>query len=223
MQRFARWHIWLGWLVGFPILMWCITGLVMAARPLEEVRGEHLQQEEPRRSVDPATLVFPDVGEPVTSARLVTQELGPVWVIETADGAVNRYSAENGGLFPPLSEADAREVADKAYAGDGAFAGIAFFPAEDEPLELRRGRSSFRVEYADGTRVYVDDVTGEVLAFRTGWWRTYDFMYGLHIMNLQTRSGAHSLFMVVFSSLAVLGALLGCVLMFRRRKARVKA
>ncbi len=39
MQRFARWHIWLGWLVGFPILMWTVTGLVMVAKPVEEVRG----------------------------------------------------------------------------------------------------------------------------------------------------------------------------------------
>jgi uncharacterized iron-regulated membrane protein len=42
MLRFARWHIWLGWLVGVPILMWTVTGLVMVARPIEEVRGEDL-------------------------------------------------------------------------------------------------------------------------------------------------------------------------------------
>ena len=75
----------------------------------------------------------------------------------------------------------------------------------------------------DGTRVYVDDITGEVLALRTRWWRIFDFMYGLHIMNLQTREGSHSVIMIVFSSLAVFGSLLGCILMFRRRKARVRA
>ena len=51
MQRFARWHVWLGWLVGFPILMWTVTGLFMVARPIEEVRGDHLRAPPP--AVDP--------------------------------------------------------------------------------------------------------------------------------------------------------------------------
>ena len=40
MQRISRWHIWLGWLVGLPVLMWTVTGLVMVAKPIEEVRGK---------------------------------------------------------------------------------------------------------------------------------------------------------------------------------------
>ena len=32
MLRFARWHIWLGWVVALPVLMWLVTGLVMVAR-----------------------------------------------------------------------------------------------------------------------------------------------------------------------------------------------
>ena len=31
MQSLAKWHVWLGWLVGVPILMWTVTGLVMVA------------------------------------------------------------------------------------------------------------------------------------------------------------------------------------------------
>ena len=41
-SRLRRWHVWLGWVVGLPILLWVVTGLVMVARPIEEVRGEHL-------------------------------------------------------------------------------------------------------------------------------------------------------------------------------------
>ena len=39
MRRYARWHIWLGWVVGLPVLMWTVTGLFMVARPIDEVRG----------------------------------------------------------------------------------------------------------------------------------------------------------------------------------------
>ncbi len=44
MTKFARWHIWLGWLIGVPLVMWTLTGLVMVARPIEEVRGDHLRE-----------------------------------------------------------------------------------------------------------------------------------------------------------------------------------
>ena len=43
MQRFARWHIWLGWLVAVPLLLWTLSGLVMVARPIDEVRGNTLR------------------------------------------------------------------------------------------------------------------------------------------------------------------------------------
>ena len=43
MQNYARWHIWLGWLVAVPLLLWTLSGLVMVVRPIEEVRGRTLQ------------------------------------------------------------------------------------------------------------------------------------------------------------------------------------
>ena len=45
MRRFASLHIWLGWLVGLPLLMWTVTGLVMVIKPIEEVRGNHLRKD----------------------------------------------------------------------------------------------------------------------------------------------------------------------------------
>ena len=46
-QRLRRWHIWLGWIVGLPFLVWTVSGLVMVARPIETVRGEDLIAEVP--------------------------------------------------------------------------------------------------------------------------------------------------------------------------------
>ena len=37
-----RYHVWLGWLVGLPFLFWTVSGLVMVAKPIEEVRGTAL-------------------------------------------------------------------------------------------------------------------------------------------------------------------------------------
>lgn len=220
MQRFARWHIWLGWAVGLPILMWAVTGLVMVARPIEEVRGDQLRAAP--AAVDPATLSFPrTIGEPIREAHLVAQPNGPVWLITAADGARWRYSARTGTAAPPLVEPEARKIAAAAYAGKAALAGTTYFPAGEAPVAARSSGAVWQVRFADGTHVYLDDATGEVLALRTGQWRLYDFMYGLHVMDPQTHEDAHNPFVILFATLAMLGATLGCVLLFRRRKARV--
>lgn len=222
MQRFARWHIWLGWLVGFPILMWTVTGLVMVARPIEDVRGEGLLAEP--AAIDTAGLRFPDVGEPVREARLVQVPGGsPTWIITAADGQRWRYSARFGTASPPVVKDEAQRIARAAYRGRSKLASVSYFPAEDAPLELRRPVASWQAHFADGTNLYIDDATGEVLAVRTGGWRLYDVMWGLHIMDLQTREDTSHPILIVFAALSVTGATLGCILLFRRRKARVKA
>jgi hypothetical protein len=220
MQRFARWHIWLGWLVGVPILMWTVTGLFMVARPIEEVRGDRLRAA--HSSIDPASLRFPaTIGEPIHEARLVAQPGGPAWIVTAADGQRLRYSATTGAAAPPVIEAEARRIAEAAYAGDARLEGATYYPAGEAPTEARTAGAAWQARFADGTHVYVDDATGEVLALRTGQWRLYDVMWGLHIMDLETRDDTHHPILVLFAALAVLGALLGCTLLFRRRRARI--
>jgi len=69
MQRISRWHIWLGWLVGLPVLMWTVTGLVMVAKPIEEVRGNHLRKQVPERALPADTEIA--VSLPAESTRPV--------------------------------------------------------------------------------------------------------------------------------------------------------
>ena len=69
MRKFARWHVWVGWAVALPLLMWSITGLIMVARPLTEVRGDALRARSP--SSDAAALVFPKLAGRIEGAELV--------------------------------------------------------------------------------------------------------------------------------------------------------
>ncbi len=218
MRLLAKAHIWLGWLVGVPILMWTITGLVMVARPIEEVRGEHLRAAE--MPIAPAGLVLPRLTAPVASVELVAQPGGPAWIVTEAAGGRYRYSARDGGVLPPLTQAEALRTAEAAYAGDAKFSGIAYLPADAAPLDLRSPVASWRAQFADGTHLYVEDATGQVLAVRTPFWRVFDFMWGLHIMDLESREDTHHPVLVIFAALSTLGALIGCILLFRRRRSR---
>lgn len=222
MQRLARWHIWLGWVIGLPILMWIVTGLVMVARPIEEVRGDHLRAE--HRAIDPAQLRFPeDIGEPIHEARLISQPDGPAWVITAANGQRWRYSATHGTAISPVVKEEAALIAEAAYAGKAGLDGVTYFPAGEAPSDARAAAAVWQARFTDGTRLYIDDATGEVLSLRTGQWRFYDLMWGLHIMDPQTREDTHNPFVIVFGALALTGTAFGSILLFRRRKARVKA
>jgi hypothetical protein len=219
-QTLRRIHIWLGWIIGLPILLWVVSGLVMVIRPIEEVRGEGLIGEAPPIRLT-APLVPPQIGpRPVASVSLEQRSRGPVWIIRYTDGASRLADPGSGRLLPELSAADAAEVVRSRYTGEAQIASISRTSAENPPLELRRKVDSWRVALDDGTRFYVNAETGEIAARRTGWWRIYDFMWGLHIMDPATRENTNNPFVIFFGFIALVTTLLALVLLpmtIRRR------
>lgn len=217
MHRLARWHIWLGWLVGVPLLLWTASGLFMVARPIEEVRGNHLRRDPPL--VEARGIVFPALQGPVTHVALLSVAGRPVWAIAQGN-TVRRYDAHSGTRLGPVGRAEAQAIVVATYRGSAALSGLRLFPADRSPADLGRDRPAWQARFAEGTHVYVDADTGEVLALRTRWWRAFDFMWGLHIMDLKGREDTHHPILVASAALSLAGCLIGCILMFRRRKAR---
>lgn len=228
MRQFARWHIWLGWLIGFPILMWTATGLLMVIKPIEEVRGEHLRKDVPEQALPSDTnisVALPETaaGEdaaPVRSVSTAMRGREPVTTITYMDGSSERFRPD-GTRLGPISEVEARLiVAERIIGGDAIVASTAF-DAGEVPFDFRRPEAVWQVALSDGTHVYVSQATGDIAAVRTRWWRAFDFAWGLHIMDLQTREDTSHPILIVFAVLGVIGSLIGCILLFRRRKARV--
>ena len=226
MLRFARWHIWLGWLVGVPIVMWMATGLVMVARPIDEVRGNHLRIQQPQEALPPDTAIevaLPNNNErPVKSVRTAMLSGQPVTTIEYLDGALERFS-KTGARLPPLNEIEARVIVAEQIVGGDQIAAITAFEADRVPFDFRRPIPVWQVELEGGARIYVGRETGQIEAIRTRWWRLFDFVWGLHIMDLQTREDTSHPVLILFAALGLIGSLLGTTLMFRRRKAAVRA
>ncbi|MDZ4307763.1 PepSY domain-containing protein [Allopontixanthobacter sp.] len=226
MLRFARWHIWLGWLVGVPVVMWMVTGLVMVARPIDEVRGNHLRIEQPESPLPPDTAISvalpDDPARPVKSVTTAMQSDQPVTTIEYMDGALERFGS-SGARLPPLNEIEARVVVAEQIVGGDRIASITAFDADNVPFDFRRPLAVWQVELDSGDRIYIGRDTGQIEAVRTRWWRLFDFMWGLHIMDLQTREDTSHPILILFAALGLIGALLGTMLMFRRRKARPRA
>lgn len=220
MHRFARWHIWLGWLAALPLLLWTISGLVMTLRPIDEVRGEDLRRGPGLLQTD--TLIAPRLAVPVKRLTLIEENGAPVWIATDSQGNQSRY-AQDGTPLPGVSEGEARQLSQAAFAGSAALVSMQRFSAEASPLDLRRPRPSWQATFNDGTHVYIDADTGEVLALRTGYWRFYDLMWGLHIMDPMGRENTSHVLLWIFATVGIASSLLGTVLLFRRRKRRIGA
>jgi hypothetical protein len=218
-----KYHIWLGWLVGLPFLLWSISGLVMVIKPIEEVRGADLIAEAPHLSAA-GPLVVPQIGpRPVASLMLEQRRDGPKWLIRYADGASRLADAATGRLLPPLTAAEAVATLKSRYAGKAEVTAVDRTSADNPPLDLRRKVEAWRISMSDGTRFYVSTATGEIIARRTAFWRFYDLMWGLHIMDLKTREDTHNPLVIGFGILALVTTLLAIVLLpmtIRRRRPR---
>ena len=216
----ARAHIWLGWIIVVPLLFWTVSGLWMAARPIDEVRGVHLKAAPPALTRDQPLVIpkFPrDHGAPV-SVRLEQQQGGPVWIAVFAHGHEMRASAGNGKWLPAVGEAEARTIAQRWYTPRSAIVSATHTPADAPPSALRRERPAWGVVFADGSHVYVDADTGSLLAIRSGQWRAYDWMWGLHIMDLQSRENTSHLVLIVFAAVAAISIVVGLILLPMRRR-----
>ena len=221
-KSFIRWHVWLGWLIGVPIIIWTASGLLMVAQPIETVRGNHLRSEQV--ALDPIMPVAPILeGRQAKSLTLQQNAQGPYWVINYADGGKRRADAATGKLLPPIAATEASALAIAARSDDSAIQSVQRFAADQSPSDLRRDRPSWQVIFEDDARFYMDADTGELLAVRTQFWRVFDFMWGLHIMDLQTREDSSHPILIGFAALALLGSILGFVMLFTRGSRKKRA
>jgi uncharacterized iron-regulated membrane protein len=222
MQRFARWHIWLGWLVAVPLLLWTLSGLVMIARPIETVRGSDLRVEAAKQPLPPGLtpalpFLAPDQPE-ILSYTLAMRAGKPTARVQYPDGSAALFDAASGAKLSPLGAAEAREVVLRGIKAKAEIAELRLFPADKVPFDFRKPMPVWQVTLKDGTHIYVGRDSGEIEAVRTSYWRFYDFMWGLHIMDPGGREDFHHPLLILATVLALINVVFGVTLLFRRRK-----
>jgi hypothetical protein len=222
-SRLRRWHIWLGWVVGLPFLLWTVSGLIMVAKPIEEVRGAHLLSEPKPMRMDGLAVPPAVAGVALNSLSLEPRAAGARWIVGLPDGTTRLADPRTGALLPPMSGADAVREVSARYTGTARVQSVTRTDPERPPLELRRNIAAWQVRMSDGTHFYVDADSGEVVARRTSWWRFYDLMWGLHIMDPTTREDTHNPWVIGFGIIALVTTLLALAMLpltIRRRRNR---
>lgn len=225
-----RTHNLLGLIVGAQVLLWVLSGLIFSLKPIGEVRGDHLRREAVAATL-PAELdgmaapgaLLAGSGEPVSALRLKLWMGEPVWEAELASGKA-LFDARTGAPISPLTEENASRVAEAAWAGKGALTAITLVDPAPREAGRGEGRTMWRAEFdgQDKATFWIDPQTGELAAVRTGWWRTYDLFWGLHIMDWEGRETFSSWWLKLFAFGALVLSLAGAWLVVDRlRKGRL--
>lgn len=227
MTSLLRWtiriHKWIALIVGIQIVAWVAGGVVMSAIPIERVRGEHNIAEAPPVRLDPANLISlaeaADAANPaggVADARLLGWNGRPAWSVTSRGGGTVLVDASNGSVLTPIDRDQAIAIARADHAGDPEIEAVEYFT--EATWESRRPVPTWRISFADGegTRIYVAEGTGEVVARRNDVWRFYDFFWMLHIMDYDERSDFNNPLLITFSIFSLVTVFAGILLLIIR-------
>jgi hypothetical protein len=222
-RRLRQFHRWVGLLVGIQVVFWVLGGFVMSVLQLDAVHGDHVRARPAPVLLDPGAQLMP-LGEVLrdarfagaTAATLQTWQGRAVYRVERAAGTL-LVDAADGRLLSPLDEAAARAVALADYAGHGSILAVEWLDVAEAGAEYRgRDLPLWRVRFADerDTTLYVSPRDGAVVARRNDLWRTFDFVWMLHIMDYDEREDFNHPLLIATAATALLFVFSGMFMLF---------
>ena len=211
-------HKWLALVLVVPFLFWFVSGLFFAIAPIEQVRSEHMVAEQP-----PVPISMADAaaglqrihaagarpGEKIEFRNLLGQ---PVAVVTGTGARPRLYDLASGRQLSPIPAQVAVQIAERDHAGDQRAIRVAF--VEQESTEYRGALPAWRVDFDDGARraLYVAADTGAVGARRSTLWRTFDFLWSLHIMDFKNHEDFNTPLLIIATAFGLLVIVTGIVM-----------
>ena len=151
--------------------------------------------------------------------------MGKTFYTVTTKNARYLLNPRTGEVQSPLDETAAREIAQYHYNGQAPVARASLITS-DPPMEIKtRPLPLWRIDFDDrfSTSFYIDPYTGALATRRHQYWRIFDFMWMLHIMDYEERADAHNLLLIAAQTTGLTFAITGLWLLFysfsgRRKK-----
>lgn len=221
-----RAHKWIALVIGVQALLWSIGGLYMTVMSIDFIHGDHLNHVAAEPLSQQSHLANPAIiaaRYPVMNGFRLKQQLGEtVYEVHHANG-VDLVDADTGQLIGPVDEERARQLALSAYQGSGPLESLQLL--DKAPQEVgTRPVPMWQAKFGDSgnTALYFSPQTGSLLATRHTYWRVFDFVWMLHIMDYEQRSDVNNTLLRIASVVGLLFMLSGVWLLFysfRRRSA----
>lgn len=224
-------HKWFALIVAIQAVFWTFSGIYMTAVHIDLIHGDRLIRTIAPQAIETAGLVQPGqiaAGMPAFMGATLEHQLGqPVYVVKSEDGS-ELYDARSGQKLSPLTKAAAQARAQALFSETGKVVSTEYLTKA--PLEIQtRPVPIWRVEFEGAWHptLYISPQTGELVTRRSDLWRTYDFVWMMHIMDYDDRQDVNNILIRVFTWLAFGSAATGAWLLLysfrRKRRTRVAA
>ena len=198
MSKIRKIHRYLSIFIAIQLLLWTISGIYFAFNKIELVRGEQYRK-------------------PLETEYRIFKRLG-IDILETNENGVKTYKTHPEGLdLRILSPDQAIKVAKQKTSLTPLKADLL---KEAERGAEYRGRAlplyKITTDSEDGINIYVDSLTGGIVAIRSDSWRAWDLLWALHIMDYQDRDNINNLLLKIFSILALVSSITGVLLFLKK-------
>ena len=207
-------HKYLSLFISLQLLLWTASGIYFAYNKIENVRGEQYR-EQTSFSVDLSKINF-EV-EDISTLSFANRLNERVVVIRDTKG--KKYFDFDGNLIDKISFEDALKVV-KTKTNLSPLSVEEVTEAKKRAEYRGRDLPIYRVvstnKQNEEINVYVNPYSGDISAVRSTQWRIWDLLWGFHIMDWQDRDNIGNIFLKIFSVLALLSAITGIVLFFKK-------
>lgn len=193
-------HRYLSIFIAIQLLLWTVSGIYFAFNKIELIRGEQYRL-------------------PTNVEYRIFDRLGQQVIASNKDGNIVYRTYPEGNLLEKLSDEEAKLIASIKTSLEPA---SAILLTESLPGSEYRGRSlpiyQITTTSKDDTNIYLDPLSGDVLAIRSDSWRMWDFLWSLHIMDYDQRDNINNFLLRIFSILALVSSISGILLFFFSKK-----
>lgn len=207
-------HKYLSLAISIQLLLWTVSGIYFAFNKIELIRGEQYLLNEDVSNLDLTEIK----GTFNTKSINIVKRLDK-WILRLEGETQAYYRALNGEELMELNELEAIEIVRQKTS---------LIPLKAVKINSQSRGSEFRgrklplykvsTESEDNINVYVGAMSGEIAAIRSDSWRTWDFMWGAHIIDYRDRDNIDNFLLKVLSILALISALSGIALFFKTFK-----
>ena len=193
-------HRYLSIFIAIQLLLWTVSGIYFAFNKIELIRGEQYRL-------------------PTNIEYRIFDRLGQQVIASNKDGNIVYRTYPEGNLLEKLSDEEAKLIASIKTSLEPV---SAILLTESSPGSEYRGRSlpiyQITTTSKDDTNIYLDPLSGDVLAIRSDSWRMWDFLWSLHIMDYDQRDNINNFLLRIFSILALVSSISGILLFFFSKK-----
>ena len=207
-------HKYLSLIISIQLLLWTISGIYFAFNKIELVRGEQYIIEDNPSALDIESLNISSNTKGIEVFKRLNQ-----WIVKVEMNAGFKYQDLLGNEVYELSPNQAIEVVKLKTT---------LSPVDVIKINESSARSEFRgrslpiykikTNSSDDSNVYVDVMSGKIVAIRSDSWRVWDFLWGAHIIDYRERDNINNILLKIFSILALLSSLSGIALFFNTIK-----